>query len=60
MRAFLPLNISAVSSVGRYHTKCPQLSTQGRERGQNWVKSGPHSCWMTLDAAAGKSEAAAF
>ena len=28
---------------GRYHEKCPQLSTRG-ERGQNWVKFGPSIC----------------
>ena len=31
---------------GRYYIKYPQLSTRGGG-GQNWVKFGPHSCWMT-------------
>ena len=28
---------------GRYHVKCPQLSTQGGRGGQSWVKNGPRS-----------------
>ena len=32
---------------GRCHVKCPQLSTLGGVGGQNRVKFGPPSCWMT-------------
>ena len=42
----IPINELGHMTKGRYHKKCPQLSTRGLG-GQNWIKFGPRSCWMT-------------